>query len=269
MEYMEPFEKLNRDLKKAASTLSKREVRFLVDNYYTMQGNRIRGAAQVREMTETGEPHEILAWYSNQFRIFEDEVKKALDAYSRSTEIGQWLRSICGIGPVIAAGLIAFVDIEKADSAGKIWQYAGLNPNQEWKKGETMPWNARLKTLCWKIGESFVKVSANKNDVYGKVYVARKELEISRNEALEFREQATAKLAKFKIGKDTEAFKWYSVGKLPPAHIHARAKRYAVKLFLAHFHEVYYEITFGKKPPAPYPIAILGHKDRINPPNWK
>jgi hypothetical protein len=55
---------------------------------------------------------------------------------------------------------------------------------------------------------------------------------------------------------------------LPPAHIHARAKRYAVKLFLAHYQQVAYELHFGKKPPNPYPIEILGHAHMIDPPNY-
>jgi len=62
-----------------------------------------------------------------------------------------------------------------------------------------------------------------------------------------------------KIGKATEAYGHYSSGKLPPAHIHARAKRYAVKLFLSHWHHKAYEFHFGKPPPFPYPIAFLGH----------
>jgi hypothetical protein len=37
--------------------------------------------------------------------------------------------------------------------------------------------------LCFLIGESFVKVSNNERDVYGKVYRARKEREVTRNAA--------------------------------------------------------------------------------------
>ena len=54
-------------------------------------------------------------------------------------------------------------------------------------------------------------------------------------------------------------------GILPDGHIHARAKRYAVKLFLAHLHSVWYEIEFGREPPLPYAIAILGHAHHIKP----
>jgi hypothetical protein len=128
------------------------------------------------------------------------------------------------------------------------------------------PWNAGLKTLCWKIGESFVKVSNNPNAFYGKVYKDRKELETARNAMGAFADQAAAILVKKKIGKTTEAYKSYVVGQLPPAHIHARAKRYAVKLFLAHLHEVWFTEVFGVPPPKPYPIRELGHTHYIPPP---
>jgi len=56
---------------------------------------------------------------------------------------------------------------------------------------------------------------------------------------------------------------------LPPAHIHARARRYAVKLFLSHYHHVAYEVATGQKPPKPYVLdRIPGHTHYVAPPNW-
>ena len=177
------------------------------------------------------------------------------------------MMGICGIGPVIAAGLLAHIDIEKAPTVGHIWNFAGLNPFQDWNKGEKRPWNASLKTLCWKIGQSFVKVSNNDKDVYGKIYKKRKEYEMAKNEAGDYAEQAKQKLERFKIGKDTEAYKYYSEGKLPPAHIQQRAERYAVKMFLSHLHEVWYREHYGTEPPKPFVISQLGHAHYIAPPN--
>lgn len=127
------------------------------------------------------------------------------------------------------------------------------------------PWNAGLKTLCWKLGESFVKVQAHENDVYGHLYAKRKVEEIAKNEAGDFASQAEAVLTAKRIGKTTEAYKAYSQGMLPPAHIHARAKRFAVKIFLSNLHEVWYEIEYGRAAPSPYPFAHLGHTHKINP----
>ena len=259
----EAIRKLTKDEKNAAITLGKDEARFLVDAYYQLQDNRIRSDGQVRSMSKDGEPHATLQWLADMNRTLEESIKSALDAYSGSDPVGQWMREQKGIGPVIAAGFLAHLDITKAETAGAFWSFAGLDPRKTWDKGQKRPWNASLKVLCWKLGESFVKVSGNEDAFYGRLYKERKLIEQAKNEAGEFADQAKAKLEKFKIGKDTDAYKAYSQGKLPPAHIHARAKRYACKIFLAHAHEVMYWNHYGKAPPLPYAIGILNHAHRI------
>ena len=258
-----PVTRLSRDLAKASVTLSRQEARYLVDTYYIMQEDRKRANNQVRALTTSDEPANVIEWLAQQSTTLEHQIKRALDTYSAIDPTGAWSRGIIGIGPVIAAGLLAHIDITKAPTVGHIWRYAGLDPTQEWKKGQKRPWNAELKTLCWKIGESFVKVSGNENSFYGEVYKKRKELETQRNEQGLFADQAARMLERFKIGADTTARGYYEQGKLPPGHIHARAKRYAVKLFLAHFHEVAYRNHYGTEPPKPYAIDILRHAHHI------
>lgn len=265
---LEPIQKLTKDIKEAAYILSSDEARFLVDSYYQMQDNRIRAAGQIRSMTESGEPNEVLQWLLSQNTTLENQVKRALDAYSGSNHVGQWARNQKGIGPVIAAGLLAHIDIHKAPTVGHIWSFAGLDPNAKWKKGERRPWNAQLKVLCWKAGQSFVKISGDENALYGQIYKKRKEYEVAKNEAGDYADQAKAKLENFKIGKTTDAYKAYSKGILPPAHIQARVERYTVKIFLSNLHEVWYFHEFGELPPKPFAIAHLGHGHKIEPENY-
>lgn len=260
---LESVSKLTKDLKEASLRLSQDEARFLVDYYYQIQKFRISGENQIRSMGE--EPHAVLDWLSSNTSTLERSIARALDAYSSASKVGQWSKSIYGIGPIISAGLLAHINIEKAPSVGHIWSFAGLDPRNKWEKGQKRPWNASLKTLCWKIGESFVKVSGKPESFYGQVYLRRKEEEIAKNEQLTFKEQADGILKTKKIGKDTDAYAAYSQGKLPPAHIHARAKRVAVKLFLSHWHYIAYEERFGKPPENPYAIAIMGHAHMIPP----
>lgn len=262
-----PLTKMMKDIKEAAVTLTDTEARYLVDSYYQMQDNRIRFDGQIRSIVkgEENEPHEMLAWLSNNSRMLEEQMKLALKKYAESKAIGRWCMTHKGIGPVITAGIIAHIDINKAQTAGAIWKYAGLDPDTKWEKKTKRPWNAQLKVLCWKLGESFVKVSGKDDAFYGKLYAERKEQEVVKNEAGEFAEQAKKKLETCKIDKKTDAYKAYSQGKLPPAHIHARAKRYAVKMFLSHLFEVWRKQE-GLPVPNPFAIEHLGHAHKIEPP---
>ena len=337
MDLIDPLVQLDKDLKAAARTLKPSEVRYLVDYYYQMQINRIRAALQTAKNSEGGEPNDVLDWVKTNSKKLESNIRVVLNTYTDSTEVGLWLKSIVGIGPVIASGLLAHIDIAKAPTVGHIWRYAGLDPTipQRQQKGVKSPYNIRLKTLCWKIGESFVKVQnqvimtdgplpgehalihgdgsdqhmvitarlANtllgvlpkgysikvvdipdrktpqyrlhgsiqyyKSCPYAPIMEKRKLLEQAQNEAGNYADQAANKLATTDIGEDTDAYKAYSQGLLPPAHIHSRAKRYAVKIFLSHLHHVMFEIANGSPPPqAPYVIAHLGHVDYMPPPNW-
>lgn len=262
---LDPIARLSRDLREAAKLMSPQEARFLVDSYYQIQEYRKGAANQVRALSTGPEPHETVTWFFEQARVLESQLKRALDSWSSSQEIGVWAKGVIGIGPVIAAGLMAHIDIEKAPTVGHIWSFAGLDPRTEWKKGEKRPWNADLKTLCWKIGESFVKVSGNPKSLYGRLWAERKQYEERKNAAGEFAEQAKTKLERFRIGKTTEAYGHYSAGRLPPGHIHARAKRWAVKLFLSHYHLQAYRFHYKSDPPNPYPIEHMGHVHWIQP----
>lgn len=265
MELTNILTKLTKDVKDSTKTLSKQEARYLIDTYYQMQHYRITTSNQCRAMAD--EPHETLAFFQDNFQKLENQVKNILDAFVKNHPLGEWLYSIKGVGPVIAAAMLAHFDISKAPTAGHFQAYAGLDPTKEWKKGELRPWNASLKTVCWKLGESFVKVSNAEDDIYGHIYKQRKEYEIKMNSEGIYADYAAMQLEKFNYGKNTEAYKYYSKGMLSPGHIQERAKRYAVKIFLSHLHYAMYLQAYGKEPAMPYAIAILGHAHEIPCPN--
>ena len=256
---LDSVKRLSRDIAQAAATLSDAEVRFLVDAYYMMQEDRKRANNQVRSLADGQEPNAVVSWLAKQSEILESQIKRALDRYTSGHVMGSWMRDVHGIGPIISAGMLAHIDIAKAPTVGHIWRFAGLDPTSTWDKGQKRPWNARLKLVCWHAGQCFMKFSADEKCVYGHVYRERKQYEIKRNDSGGNAERAAAQLAAKKYGKDTDAFKHLSAGHLPPGQIDARARRYAVKLFLSHLHNEWYRKHFGKEPPSPYPIGILGH----------
>ena len=275
--------RLTREMKAQAAGMGRQEARYLVDAYYQIQDYRKASANQERagEQDVDEAPLALVGWLSGHMATLELRIKNLLGAYGAASPVGAWSQSICGIGPVISAGLLAHIEIEKAPTAGHIWRFAGLDPTSSWGKGEKRPWNADLKCLCWKIGESFVKTSGMASDFYGKLWIERKAYEQGRNDRGELADQAaqilatkTFKRAPVKAGSEdaVEDFKraaaWYAEGKLPPAHIHARAKRWTVKLFLAHWQHVAWESTYGTPPAKPYVIDHGGHVHEIRVPNW-
>jgi Transposase IS116/IS110/IS902 family len=265
---IEPIDKLSKDLKIAARTLDAEEARYLVDQYYVLQDTRIRADGQVRAMRETREPHLVLVWLGDNAARLEASIKTALQKFVEAQRPGRWLLSVYGIGPVIAAGLLAHINIERAATAGAIWRFAGLDPTVKWEKGQKRPWNARLKLLSWKAGESFKKFSGRDECVYGQIYRERKTLEVSRNQEGKFKEQAAASLAEKNWRRDTKTRAAYEAGLLPDGRLDLRATRYATKLFLSHLHSVMYECHHNQKPPRPYVIEHLGHTHMMTPPGW-
>jgi hypothetical protein len=326
--------KLSRDLLEAVDSMTAGQARFLVDLYYTMQDNRIRALHQIKSSSrrEKPEPHAVLDWIFDRNERLEGQAAAALSRYANNSLLGRWALAQVGIGPIIAAALLAFFDITHAPTAGHWWAFSGQDPTRKWEKGKKRPWNARLKTIVWKIGQSFVKTCNLDTAFYGKVYLKRKAQEVEYNLAGKFVAQAKERISGDRaVGKDTDqwpwnagcytssvARRWYlieaevlaqhpelvikpgdeikdpvtkktkaaekgrtvtqlinearaalleqnhgepgtGVHMLSPGHIQARSARYAAKMFIGHYHEAAYLIHYGKLPPAPYPVAILGH----------
>lgn len=339
---------LKKDLRQSAEMIGPEQARFLVDTYYAKQDERIRQQGRIRAMEESEEPHAHIQAVFDFAEAQEHEIRYWLDKYSAAHPVGKWMRYHKGVGPVIAAGFLAHLDITRALYAGQFWSFAGLNPEAAWIGGakakkailafvdpkytispvqivdiakgleccpkwlarrayrlvtespdvpvqgfaremddleyiepliagldikvkhvvealSKRPWNTALKTLCWKLGESFIKVSNRDGAIYGELFRQRKEAEVEWNRSGKNAETATATLEKKNIGRTTMAYKAYEQGKLPDAQVNARARRWVVKVFLSHLHEVWWEHEYGKKPPEPYAISILGHGDHIKP----
>lgn len=264
---LEPVARMKRDIRAGAAGMSQSEARYLVDTYYQMQAERIAASNRVRAAAESGEPHNTLLWFQAQAEAIERQVKSALGVYAQAFPQGRWMLGQKGIGPVIAAGFLSRLELRP--TVGHWWRFAGLDPTSKWEKGQKRPWNAALKRLCWLTGESFVKVSGRDDAFYGRMYRERKAYETAKNEAGEYASIAAEILASRNFRDDTTVKAVYEAGRLPPAHIHARAKRWAVKLFLSHLHHVWHEVERGSPPPKPYILTEEGgHAHYIAPPDW-
>ena len=330
---LDPVAKLDRGLREIAGRQGRRGAGRVVDIYYRFQEHRLALGNQIRTLATFEEPTEFLDHLYAQMATLEKQAAYALGEWSLTSEVGRWSRNQLGIGPVLAAGLMAYLDIEKAPTVGHIWRYGGYDPTLEWlgtkkatelvaeyvlpggtptvediaaiaerlsRKPENItalalrtrpgreedeeepaqvvtraklisalarrPYNARVKTMFWNIGKSFVRTKGRENSFYGKLYEQRKAREVAKNEAGDFAELAAVTLEERNI-VNRKLRETYEAGFLPPGRIDLRAQRWAVKIFLAHWHGVAYQERFGKEAPLPYPHVHLGHGHIIEPPS--
>ena len=125
------------------------------------------------------------------------------------------------------------------------------------------PYNLELKTKLWLISDIFVK-NKNRGSMYGEMYDKRLAYETERNEKLMYKDQAE-RILKEKNISDKKTKECLESGKLTHAHLVARAKRFAVKLFVSHLYEAMYYDKYHEEAPKTYVIAIKGHHDYIAP----
>lgn len=245
-----------------AKNLSLPGVRMTVSNYYRAQAGRKQADMQLRHLGDRPDPGGILEHYSNTMAHLEADMEKELLVFARNHPVGKWLLAIHGIGPVITAGMLAYVNIEIAQTAGQIWRFAGLDPAVKWERGQKRPWCAAMKQIMWHAGQCFMRSHTSDKSYYGKLYKEKKNELEAKNEARHWAERC-----KTFVTQSADVKKCLADGKLPPFIIDAMARRWAVKIFISHFHAVYYWSHWKKAPPKPYAIAILGHAHEIRIPN--
>src|SRR5262245_19718103 len=98
-----------KDIKIAAQKIEgAAEARYLVDLYYQIQEFRKATANQIRSLGKN-EPGELIGGVFGTMKSVEDKIKVGLGAYTDTQPLGQWVKQTRGIGPVIAAGLLAHI----------------------------------------------------------------------------------------------------------------------------------------------------------------
>jgi len=113
-------------------------LRTLVDIYYDFQSQRIqtqlRIGASKRGHSLTDDElsmYGITTIFDNAKNFEKDLEKLIIRQLKHHALYNQYLALITGIGPILAAGLIAYIDnIENYKHASSLWQYAGYGANR-------------------------------------------------------------------------------------------------------------------------------------------
>jgi hypothetical protein len=237
--------------------MGNKEAQYLLDMYLFMLKRRVAIASKI---SRCGIESRALGFLLDQIKAREGHARVLLDIYSDNHPVGAKMKEVKGIGPVIAAGLLAHVNMDRATTYGKILAYGGFNPNMVWNKGELRPFCAEFRSILIHAKRVFQFLSGNPTSYFGMHFKRYKNLIIAQNENGGMKEAAAAKLAKFNYRHETKAYQCYIEGKLPPAHITQLAGTKTLKLFIGCLHK-YWSEHLGRSAPLPYAVEHMGHMD--------
>lgn len=223
---------LNRKL--FVESVQKDSMPQLVDLYYQLQNSRVFIADHL-PADETDQ--NTFNMYSAYLSVLEDVITDLFKSYNTSSVTGNWSVSQTGVGQAASASLLVLVDIDKAPSVTNLWKFAGLDPKHT-------KWNALLKNISWKLGKSFEYYSNDSECFYGNLYNNDLQRRISLNEKGHY-----ASLESDKISHE---------------RLTAQARRYAVKIFLSHWHHIRYREVNGVDPLNTFKDSSV----YITPPNF-
>jgi len=199
---------------------------------------------------------EIVETFDEAYRV-ETNIDARIGLYLGNFRVYKdFLSKVKGCGPAMSAVIISEIDIFKADTVSKLWQFSGLNPGEIFGKkrdsdgtvttsdlvrgdrptaGYVIPYNKFLKCkLMGVLADCMVK-SRSQYCVY--YYNMKQRLANSKIE--------------YRPGRP-----WMSESK---AHINMAAKRYMIKMFLEDLYAEWRAIE-GLPVRAPYQEEYLGHR---------
>lgn len=189
-----------------------------------------RLSALEREQDNAGESQQmavVMRWL-DVFQSLEEQLDKDIAKIVKTEAIFEEMSQLRGIGPLLAAKVIAMVDIERAQTVSALWRYAGYGVKDGERerpvKGETLHYNIRLKTALYLVATSFLRCGSPYRVVYDN---AKRRYEETRQD-------------------------WTK------AHIHQAAMRKMIKLFLSHLWQRWRSLS-NLPTREPYVVEYLDH----------
>lgn len=180
---------------------------------------------------------ELLEKWHERFDKLENELDDDIRGIVEGEELVECMTAVKGVAEILAAQVISMIDIERADTVSALWRYAGygvINGEREKKtKGETLHYNQRLKTSCYKVGSSFLRCGSPYRQIYDN---SKEYYEINRKD-------------------------WNKL------HRHRAAMRKMIKVWLSHLWEVWRKLE-GLPVRNIYAQDKLGHNHYIKPQDY-
>lgn len=197
----------------------------------------------------------------NRILDLEKWVDGRVEYYIKSHPAFPWFNKIKGVGRENIGKVVGFINIERAPTISALWKFAGYSVDKETNTapvrviGEKLTYCSRLRSMCWRLGDSLIKADG----VYHERYKEYKKQYEQRCEQRGIKIVPALSLPKDKDGKHRETETIISKG-----HVHNMALRKMMKLFLACLW-LYWRKAVGLPVTDPWIIGREGHSRVIMP----
>jgi hypothetical protein len=118
-----------KDMRYAAVDMSIQEAQYMVEEALLWKKIRQAAGTHARILKENKQRNYAIKFIHSNAVSIRDNIRLFLDIWTDQFPAACWVKSINGLGPTVAAGLTAFVAIEKAPTISSLWKYAGYTPN--------------------------------------------------------------------------------------------------------------------------------------------
>lgn len=174
-------------------------------------GNRLAAIERGADEPSKGQIGVVTRYYEALSNL-EQKISDDIEAIVTRYPIYEELAAIKGIGPQLAAKMLAHIDIEQADTISALWRFAGYGvidgKSERPVPGQKLAYCKRLKAVMYLVATSFLRC----NSPYRKIY-----------------DQAKARYTE-------QRPEWTKL------HIHRAATRKMIKVFLSHLWERWREL---------------------------
>ena len=113
----------------AAIDMSKKEAQYLLEEFYKLKTVQQSAKSHLRCLNQLQLQNDALKFFTNNICNIRYQATTILGIWAEQFPEAKWARMINGIGAVISAGLVIYIDIDKAKSYSSLRKWAGQMPD--------------------------------------------------------------------------------------------------------------------------------------------
>jgi len=277
-------------------TFAPSPLRILVETFWDIQSARIRAENRIRAYRQRyGVEYPEAEFVFSLMRSMEKRARERIEKRMEEHPAWDWVSQVKGAGRLLVSQAIGLIgDIGRFPNISKLWKYSGMHVIEgkapKRRRYGKVEWNPRLRSVFWKIGRNLLMAKASYYEAYQLFRRKEEEKNLTPKEVpiedtagfllvedvgsfkagtMIRKTEKTGKKGKGgnyeRFGKEVRKLGKEKVKvKMTDLHIHMRALRKTIKLFIAHLWTEWRKAE-GLPITMPYAKTILGHKDYIHP----